>query len=95
MIPVPRGRRVFVTVNEEEKVTPTGIIVTGENYEQPRQGVVVAIGDCINEKGDLVPMDLELDDIVLFPHYGGTEISFDGVDYYLLDSKDILAKIVE
>ena len=46
-----------------------------------------------NEKGEKIKPDVEKGDKVVYSKYGGTEIKFDGVEYLILSSRDILAKL--
>ena len=42
---------------------------------------------------DRVPMDIKVGDTVVFSKYGGTELKYDGEEYLLLNSRDVLAII--
>ena len=46
------------------------------------------------EDGKLVPLDVAVDDEVIFSKYGGTEVKDAGEDYLILRESDILAKLV-
>ena len=38
-----------------------------------------------------IPLDVEEGDTVLYSKYGGTEIKYDGEEYLILSSRDLLA----
>lgn len=85
---VPLGARVLIKPLEQENRTASGIILPETAKEKPQTGLVVAIGDDESIK-------VKEGDKVLFPKYSGTEVKLNGVDYLLMDSNDILARLVE
>ena len=88
----PLGDRVVIEPNEGEEVTTGGILLPETAKEKPQQGTIVAIGaGRRDEDGKLVPMDVKLDDKVLYAKYAGTEIKLDGKKVLILKESDILA----
>lgn len=85
---VPLGARVLIKPLEQENRTASGIILPETAKEKPQTGLVVAIGDDEAIK-------VKEGDKVLFPKYSGTEVKLNGVDYLLMDSNDILARLIE
>ncbi len=85
----PIGDRILIKVVEAEAKTPSGIILPETAKEKPQQGEVLAMGSDAQEE-----LPLEIGDIVLFPKYSGTEIKIEGVEHLLLESGDVLAKII-
>lgn len=55
--------------------------------------MVAAGNGRVLENGSIKPLDVKKGDRVLFGKYGGTEISFKGEDYVILDESEILAII--
>ena len=91
----PLGDRVIVTPIEADDQTPTGLFLPETAKEKPQQGKVVAAGPgARKEDGDRIPMDVKVDDTVLYAKYGGTTIKLDGKEYLILMETDVLA-IVE
>jgi chaperonin GroES len=92
----PLADRVIVEPKEEEEVTASGIVLPETAKEKPQQGTVLAVGPGRrDEKGNLVPMDVKVNDVVLYAKYGGTEVKLGGDQKVLvLRESDILA-IVE
>ncbi|MDA2969536.1 MAG: co-chaperone GroES [Actinomycetota bacterium] len=91
----PLGDRVVVKpLSEEDMKTPSGIYIPDTAKEKPQEGEVVAVGPGEpNEKGEKIKPDVEKGDKVVYSKYGGTEIKFEGVEYLILSSRDILAKL--
>lgn len=93
---MPLGDRVLVkplSPDEiENKVTSFGIIIPDTAKEKPEQGTVVAVGSGRRtEKGEIIPVAVKAGDRVMFAKYGFEEVKIDGVEYYIVSEKDILA----
>ncbi len=86
----PMGERVLVKIVEPEMKTASGIYIPSTAQEKPQQGIIVAIGNEVDEDSGLKEGDK-----ILFAKYSGTEVKLDGVDHLVLDVSDILAKILE
>lgn len=84
----PLGSRVLVQLLEQEDRTRSGIFLPETAKEKPQIGRVVAVGD----DEDIA---VKLDDKVLFAKYSGTEVSYDGINYLLMDVSDVLARVVD
>lgn len=91
----PLSDHVFLEPVNEEKVTKSGIVIPDTaDKERPAQGKVLAIGPGKrNEKGEIVPMSVAVNDMVLFRKYGPDEIEIDGKKYLVGREDDILAVI--
>lgn len=83
----PMGSRVLIKPLEAEGKTASGLLLPETAKEKPQTGLVVAVGDDEEIK-------LKVDDKVLFAKYTGTEFKMDGTDYLLLESTDVLAKVL-
>ena len=57
--------------------------------EKPQQAEVLAVGPGTEEE----PMLLKVGDIVIFSRYGGNDLKYKGVEYTIINQKDILATI--
>lgn len=91
----PLGNRIVVEPLEQEEKTSAGLYLPDTAKEKPQQGVVLAIGPGDrDEKGERIPMDVKVDDIVLFAKYAGTEVKIDGKKILIMRENDLLA-IVE
>ena len=76
-------------------MTASGIVLPETAKEKPQKGKIVAVGPGRkDEAGKVIPMDVEVDDTVLFAKYGGTEVKLGSDQTVLvLRESDILAVI--
>ena len=82
----PLGTRVLIRPLEQEAKTTSGLYLPETAKEKPQTGEVVAVGDDESIK-------LKVKDKVLFAKYSGTEFKFENVNYLLLESNDVLARL--
>jgi len=89
----PLGDRILVKPLAKEEVTRGGIVLPDTVKEKPQEGEVIAVGSGKrNDKGQVMPMEVAVGDVILYAKYGGTEIKLEGEDYMILRESDILAK---
>ncbi|EIJ41199.1 Co-chaperonin GroES [Beggiatoa alba B18LD] len=87
----PLHDRVIIKRMEEERKTAGGIVLPDSATEKPIRGKVVAVGKGkILENGDIRPLDVKVDDVVLFGKYSGTEVKVDGEDLLVMREEDIM-----
>jgi chaperonin GroES len=92
----PLGSRVVVEPLEENDVTSSGLFLPETAKEKPQKGTVLSVGDGDrDEKGSRVPLDVKVNDTVLFAKYGGTEIKVDGKKLLILRESDLLAIVTK
>lgn len=90
----PLGDRVLVEPIEIKEQMKGGILLPETAKEKPVEMRVVALGTGgKNDKGELIPFDVKVGDKVLTSRYGGTEVKFEGKEFKILSSSDILAVI--
>ncbi|HET9642406.1 MAG TPA: co-chaperone GroES [Burkholderiaceae bacterium] len=90
----PLHDRVIVKRMENETKTASGIVIPDNAAEKPDQGVVIAVGQGRkNDKGDLVPMGVKVDDKVLFGKYSGQTVKVDGDELLVMREEDLFAVI--
>ena len=90
----PLQDRVIVKRIEEEEKTKGGIIIPDTAKEKPQEGRVVAVGKGkVNDDGKITPLDVKVNDRVLFGKYAGSEINIDGVEHLIMREEDILGVI--
>ena len=88
----PLGNRLVVEPLEQDDVTPGGIILPETAKEKPQKGTVLAAGPGDrDDEGKRIPMDVKVNDVVLYAKYSGTEIKLDGKKVLILRESDILA----
>ena len=90
----PLEDRILVEPLEAETTTASGLVIPDTAKEKPQEGKVVAAGPGrIDDKGNRVPMDVKVGDVVIFCKYCGTEVRYNATDYLLLNARDILAVV--
>ena len=91
----PLGDRVVVKAKDDQDArTPSGLVIPDTAKEKPVLGEVLAVGPGeVNDQGERTPMDVKEGDTVVYAKYGGTEIKFEGQEYLILSSRDLLAII--
>ena len=90
----PLQDRVIVKRIEEEEKSKGGIIIPDTAKEKPQEGRVIVVGKGkVNEDGKLTPLDVKINDRVLFGKYAGSEINIDGEEHMIMREDDILGVI--
>lgn len=90
----PLGDRVLVEPVEEKEQIKGGIVIPDSAKEKPMEGKVIALGTGkVDEKGNKVPFDVKVGDIILMSKYGGTEVKYNDKEYKILSQSDILAVV--
>ena len=90
----PLQDRVIVKRIEEEEKSKGGIIIPDTAKEKPQEGKVVAVGKGkANDGGKITPLDVKVNDRILFGKYSGTEINVDGEEHLIMREDDILGVI--
>ena len=92
----PLGDRIVVQPKDEDEArTASGLVIPDTAKEKPQLGEVLAVGPGNwNEDGDeRIPLDVSVGDLVFYSKYGGTEVTYEGEDYLILASRDLLAVI--
>lgn len=91
----PLGDRVIVKPAQAEEQTKSGLVIPDTAKEKPQRGEIVAAGDGKrDDDGKRIPLDVKVGDVVIYRKYGGDEIKIDGIEYKILEERDIIA-IVE
>jgi len=90
----PLHDRVVVRRVEEEKTTSSGIIIPDSATEKPSRGEVIAVGNGRkNDNGEVIAMDVNVGDQILFGQYAGNEIKVDGETLLVMNESDVVAII--
>ena len=88
----PLGDRILVEPLEAEEKTSGGIVIPDTAKEKQQKGKVVAVGKGrVSEEGKLTPLEVKVNDQVLFGRYSGTEVKIGATDYLIVKEDDILA----
>lgn len=90
----PLGDRVLVEPLEAEEKTSGGIVIPDTAKEKQQKGKIVAVGKGrVAEDGKVTPLEVKVNDQILFGRYSGTEVKLAGTDYLIIKEDDILAII--
>lgn len=85
---------VVKPIEETEKVTSSGLIISTMTKEKPTEGVVIAVGTGATfADGTKMTIDLSVGDKVIYSKYSGTEIEHNGENLVILPYRDIFAVI--
>ena len=89
----PLEDRIVIKSLEAEQTTASGLVIPDTAKEKPQQGEVLAVGPGrrSDQTGELIPVDVQVGDKVVYSKYGGTEITVDGQDLLILNARDVLA----
>lgn len=87
----PLHDRVVVRRIDEDSHTAGGIIIPDTAKEKPQQGEVVAVGPgSCGDDNELIPLDVQAGDRILFGKWSGTEVKIDGEELLIMKESDIL-----
>nr|WP_218905593.1 co-chaperone GroES [Actinomadura coerulea] len=90
----PLEDRIVVQPLEAETTTASGLVIPDTAKEKPQEGTVLAVGPGrVDDKGERVPVDVKVGEVVLYSKYGGTEVKYNGEEYLVLSARDVLAVI--
>ncbi len=90
----PLEDRILVQTLDAEQTTASGLVIPDTAKEKPQEGKVLAVGPGrIDDNGNRVAVDVSVGDTVVYSKYGGTEITVDGEDLLILQSRDVLAVV--
>ena len=92
----PLGDRVLVKPEKAEQKTASGLYISSGAQEKPQRGEVIAVGaGKLDDKGERIPVDVKVGDVVIYGKYGGNEVKIDGEEYLLMRDYDIYAVVEE
>ena len=92
----PLGDRIVVKAAPHEEKTKGGLVLLETVKEKPVEGIVVAVGQGkVLESGKRQPMDVSVDDRIIYSKYSGTEVKLDGEEFLILSERDVLAVVTK
>lgn len=90
----PLYDRIVVKRIEQSEEVQGGLYIPDSAKEKPQQGQVVAVGKGKRlEDGEVVPLDVQVGDRILFGKYSGSEIKMDGEEFLIMREDDVLGVI--
>lgn len=94
MIKPLEDKVVVKPIEEVEKTSASGLIITRIEKEKPTEGIVVAVGTGATfADGTKMTIDLQVGDKVIYSKYSGTEIEHENESLVILPYRDIFAVI--
>ena len=90
----PLEDRIVIRQVEAEQTTASGQVIPDTAKEKPQEGEVIAVGPGrVDDKGNRIPVDVKVGDVVIYSRYGGTEVKYEGQEFQILSSRDVLAVV--
>jgi len=91
----PLADRVIVEALDKDETTASGLLLPETAKEKPQEGKILAVGPGRwDEDGKKrLPLEVAVDDKVIFAKYSGTEIKIGDKKLLILSEKDILAVV--
>lgn len=90
----PLEDRIVIRQVEAEQTTASGLVIPDTAKEKPQEGEVIAVGPGrVDDKGNRIPVDVKAGDVVIYSRYGGTEVKYEGQEFQILSSRDVLAVV--
>ena len=75
----PLEDRIVIRQVEAEQTTASGLVIPDTAKEKPQEGEVIAVGPGrVDDKGNRIPVDVKVGDVVIYSRYGGTEVKYEG-----------------
>jgi len=90
----PLGDYILARQVDAKDQSEGGIIIPDQAKQKPKEAEILAVGPGKRlETGELIPMLVEVGDMVVFASYAGQEIELDDEPFLLLRQDEILARI--
>lgn len=90
----PLEDRIVIRQVEAEQTTASGLVIPDTAKEKPQEGEVIAVGPGrVDDNGNRIHVDVKVGDVVIYSRYGGTEVKYDGQEFQILSSRDVLAVV--
>src|SRR6202166_1460212 len=87
----PLYDRIVVKRMEKQETKVGGLFIPDSAKEKPQEGEVVAVGKGKRlEDGKVIPLDVQVDDRILFGKYSGSDIKLDGDEYLIMREDEVL-----
>jgi len=87
----PLYDRIVVKRIEDQETKIGGLYIPDSAKEKPQEGEVVAVGKGKRlEDGEVVPLDVQKGDRILFGKYSGSEIRIDGEELMIMREDEVL-----
>jgi chaperonin GroES len=90
----PLGDRILAEQLDAAEKSEHGIIIPETSRQKPKEAIVLSVGPGRRlETGEIIPMQVEVGDHVIFASFAGQEVEVDGKPFLLLSQDEILARV--
>ena len=87
----PLHDRILVRRIEATEKTSGGIIIPDTAKEKPQEGEVLAVGPgARDDRGEIIALDVQVGNRILFGKWSGTEVKIDGEDLMIMKESDVM-----
>jgi chaperonin GroES len=88
----PLGNRVLLRRQEPQETLKGGIIMPDTAKKKQESAEVIAVGTGKKDKsGKLIPIPVQVGDVVMMDKYSGQEVKLDDEEYVIVRADDIIA----
>src|SRR5580693_7506122 len=92
----PLHDRIVVKRIEEDETRIGGLFIPDSAKEKPQKGEVIAVGKGKrSDDGKLIPLEVQVGDVVLFGKYSGSDVPKNFGDDFLIMREDEVLAVVE
>ena len=86
----PVSNYILVRTVEVPNTTKSGLVLPESSVDKPNMGTVVAVGDGQwTERGEKIPVSVQVNDIILFPKFSGMEVKLNGDKFLIMRDTDL------
>jgi len=90
---VPLYNNVVLKKEEVENKTSSGIILNVTDKDLPSIATVIAVGEGKLVDGKVMPLQVKINDKVVYKEYSATKVEYEGAEYLIISEESILAII--
>lgn len=89
------GNKVLIRPSKEEEVSKGGILLPQKSQERPSCGIVLNVGPGKWDDGKLIPMQIEVGDVVHYSRTFGQPVKLNGEELLVVKEEDVLLAVEE
>jgi chaperonin GroES len=90
----PVSNYILVKPVDVPDTTPSGLALPETALDKPNMGTVQAVGKGqFTQNGDILPVNVNVGDIILFPKFAGTDVKLNKERYLIMRDTDIFGVV--